>query len=893
MGIWLPGGHQPAEKIVLTPKQSVIYQHGWHPQYRFRNAVCGRRFGKTYLAAREMKRAAHLAAKWNIHTDEEIWFGSPTFKQAKRTFWPRLKRVIPRHWVETRREDECMIRMKTGHTLRCVGLDNYDDLRGSGLFFFVGDEWKDANPLCWSEVIQPMLTTSKGHALKIGCVRHDTLVLPRVGMTTIADFSVGSPEKTFDLINKDFWGIDRGFHEANGFWNNGTVATKRIVSKRGFELEAALTHPVLVMGSGGLPEWRKMPDLCVGDRVAVDRGMEVWGNVDPLAHWADHVSAWRKQFDGKRGRNPTTVNVSGMTEDLAYFMGLWIAEGSCEQGIGRVSITCGDNIGEFLTSGGVLGLPFITRRSDQWCINSYEFLEMMRFIGMPICKAPMKTIPRWVMHGRREWAMAFIAGMWDGDGHCAKHKTPRIGYTSASRKLTTGLQLLLSNIGVISSIRSEITQPTAKARVSSVGYKLAVQGPDVGRFRDSVRLRIPRKQDLLESYDVSEFSCRDGVPNQAELLRVVRNSLRRRCQGKKMPKNSFTAALDHGCDVSYHTLKGFLETHDEASHLPEWQSMQRNLEHGYYWDTIATIDDSECLTYDFTIPDTHSFWSNGYISHNTPGGFDHFYDDYNKGLPGARDSEGDIITDTKSWKYSTAEGGNVSPEEIERARRDKDPLTFQQEFFADFVTFSGRVIYAFDRAKHIRPCREIPINSTIHIGMDFNINPMSATCWYESEGISYQFDEIILKTSDTDAMAKEITKRYGRSVAGGKFKLDHITVYPDPAGAQRRTSAQGKTDISILKDHGLRVIALSSHPLVRDRINTTNARFENAAGDIRAYVDPKCVESIRAYERLTYREDTNEPDKNSGFDHPVDATGYYFFTRFGGSGIGKMRITGI
>ena len=421
------------ERITLTPKQSNIFVWGWQESARFRTAVCGRRFGKTFLAAREMKRAAQIAAKNNISPDEEIWYGAPTFKQAKRVFWPRLKRAIPRHWVQGRREDECSITMVTGHTLRIVGLDNYDDLRGSGLYFFIGDEWADAQPECWSEVIQPMLATSHGHSLMIG----------------------------------------------------------------------------------------------------------------------------------------------------------------------------------------------------------------------------------------------------------------------------------------------------------------------------------------------------------------------------------------------------------------------------------------------------------------TPKGYDHFYDQFQKGQPGATDAEGQPITDSKSWHYTTEDGGNVPPAEIARFKRDLDPRTYEQEFRAGFVTYAGRVYYAFDRKLSVRPCPYRP-RSNVYIGMDFNVNPMTATIWQDGDnGESFQIDEILLSTSNTDEMAAEITRKYGRAgFDPTRPKVDHITIYPDPAGAQRKTSAQGRTDISILRDAGFNVVAMASAPQVRDRVNVTNARWCNAGGERRQFVDPCCVKSIQAYERHSYKEGTSDPDKGDGFDHLCDATGYFNYGRY-------------
>ena len=420
------------DSITLTPKQSNVFQWGFQPEARFRTAVCGRRFGKTFLAAREIKRAAMLAAKWQVHPDNEIWYGAPTFKQARRVFWARMKRAIPRHWIDGKpNESECYIRTKAGHVIRIVGLDNYDNLRGSGLFFFVGDEWQDAVPECWTEAITPMLSTCEGHALKIG----------------------------------------------------------------------------------------------------------------------------------------------------------------------------------------------------------------------------------------------------------------------------------------------------------------------------------------------------------------------------------------------------------------------------------------------------------------TPKGFNHFYDAYKEGQPGAVDSEGFPITDSKSWHYTSLQGGNIAAKEIERARRALDARTFEQEYEAGFVNYAGRVMYAFTR-ESVVACSYDP-NLPLHVGMDFNVNPMTATIWQERGEVSHQIDEIVLPTSNTDELAAELARRYQKpSFDPMRPKLDHISVYPDPAGAQRRTSAQGRTDIGILREKGFTVLAMTTHPLVRDRYNCVNARFLSGGGERRAFVDPKCKKSIEAYERLVYKEGTNDPDKDGGYDHLPDATGYYLYGRF-------------
>ncbi len=256
----------------------------------------------------------------------------------------------------------------------------------------------------------------------------------------------------------------------------------------------------------------------------------------------------------------------------------------------------------------------------------------------------------------------------------------------------------------------------------------------------------------------------------------------------------------------------------------------------------------------------------------TPKGFDHFRDAYLLGQEAG-------ASGYRSFMFTTLNGGNVPPDEVEAARQQLDPRTFRQEYEASFETYAGRVIYAFSRAENVRRMHH-DANRPLHVGMDFNINPMSATVWQEDGDIVWQIDEIVMPTSNTDEIAAELGRRYGRpGFDPEKPALDHITIYPDPAGAQRRSSAAGRTDIGILRQAGFKVVATASHPSVRDRTNVVNRQFLTADGSRHAFVDPACVQSIEAYERLIYRDGTNEPDKSSGHDHLVDATGYYLFGR--------------
>jgi hypothetical protein len=217
-----------------------------------------------------------------------------------------------------------------------------------------------------------------------------------------------------------------------------------------------------------------------------------------------------------------------------------------------------------------------------------------------------------------------------------------------------------------------------------------------------------------------------------------------------------------------------------------------------------------------------------------------------------------------SFQYTTIQGGNVKPEEIEAARRDLDERTFRQEFMATFETYAGRIYYAFERKDNVVTVDPVDL-SVLHIGIDFNIDPMSAVIAVRQGDRLYVVDEIRMFSSNTAELVAEINARYPKS---------KIWAYPDPASRQRKTSAGGATDLTILQNAGYIVKCPQSHTPVRDRINAVNARLCDSTGVRHLHMHPKVKYTIEGLERQTYKEGTTQPDKDSGYDHQMDALGY-------------------
>ena len=192
--------------------------------------------------------------------------------------------------------------------------------------------------------------------------------------------------------------------------------------------------------------------------------------------------------------------------------------------------------------------------------------------------------------------------------------------------------------------------------------------------------------------------------------------------------------------------------------------------------------------------------------------------------------QGESNKDWQSFKYTTLEGGQVSSQEIEQAKQDLDVRTFQQEYEATFVNYSGMIYYNFNRQKNIIEKYERD-SAFLHIGLDFNVDPMTAVVCIIERDIVVVVDEIQIYSSNTQEMCDEIRNRY---------RNKNIVVYPDPSARQRKTSAGGFTDISILKNAGFDVRCRNTAPLVRDRINSVNSRLKNVNGKNNLFIVKSC-----------------------------------------------------
>lgn len=248
----------------------------------------------------------------------------------------------------------------------------------------------------------------------------------------------------------------------------------------------------------------------------------------------------------------------------------------------------------------------------------------------------------------------------------------------------------------------------------------------------------------------------------------------------------------------------------------------------------------------------------------TPSGLNHFYDLFVKGQSDN--------SDYKSWQFTTLEGGFISSDEIENAKKNLDKRTFQQEYEASFLTAANRCAYNFSRDIH---CRVMEKSPRMFWGIDFGVaSYMTAILMCENTaGEVYVFDEIGLQNSNTFELAKLMAEK-GRG----------LPCYPDPAG-KARTSNSTKSDHKILQEAGFTVIAKKANPTQKDRLNALNKMLEDATGKHRLFINPKCKNTIRDLELCTM--ENGQILKTETLSHFLDALCYPVDYRYGFKGQAK------
>lgn len=186
---------------------------------------------------------------------------------------------------------------------------------------------------------------------------------------------------------------------------------------------------------------------------------------------------------------------------------------------------------------------------------------------------------------------------------------------------------------------------------------------------------------------------------------------------------------------------------------------------------------------------------------------------------------------------------------------ERDRARFRDGLFIDGD--DGCAYYSFSREENVGEFDGCAGSNLV--GMDFNVDPMTAVIAKMKNGKLYIYDEVFQRNSDTFKAAKELKEKTS----------GQVYIYPDSTGKNRKTS--GKSDFHILEDcFGDNAIEGTSNPFVNDRVNNLNRLFEEK----RIIIHPRCRKLINDLEKVSWKDNKLDQKTEPLLTHISDALGY-------------------
>lgn len=783
------------EKVTLdtfTPRwyQVPIFDAIENKGYRRVVAVLPRRAGKDIAAF-------NLCIRQCMRRPCVIYYILPTYSQAKKVVWDsitndgvRFLDYIPSQLISSKNSQEMKIWFINGSLLQLVGSDNYDRLMGTNPHGCVFSEYALQDPNAFN-YIRPILAANKGWAVFLSCVAPDTCVITQDGIRRIKD--VSSKRDTYNDYNRPIYGLG-GFHNAEQFYYGGWQPTLKITLASGYQLECTPIHPIW---NGH--EWVQARDISIGDVLPVQYGQEVWGS------GLDISRCPRSNHPGRK----RVCDFERLSLDFLYLLGLIHSDGSYSRSSVTITKKRDPEIISFLRRFGFKTNP----DGIHHVLCSRELCDVLTYLSFRH-GARNKAFPDALFSCTREQMISFLQGVFDGDGSSHRHRGT-IKLVSTSRSFLGDIQIILLNFGIASSIRVEHKGPTERVRVSSTIYNLEIDGYFAYIFYTKIGFGLARKQSNIAC--LSERTC-SGSGN----LYPVRTEC---MPGYRFPRNIVTNPRS----ISRRLLEKIQsrKPHDHIKHL---------LSENFYYSRVYSIEKSANYVYDFVIPNTQSFASNGLISHNTPRGKNHMWDLYKMACESP---------DWYSYLLTVDETKHISQETIDREYREGliSADLIEQEYRCSFNQGVAGAWYAhyLDDMRRRKQIAHVPHDPShlVHTAWDLGVRDSTAIIFFQVIGKSVHIIDTYQNSgTGLEHYIKVLNDKpyvYGKHIAPHDLRVRDYSI-----GVSRWEKAY---------QLGVRFI-IAPHLQIIDGIEAVRSTLP------RIYIDESCHDVIEMLEK--YRKERDE-----------------------------------
>jgi len=424
------------------------------------------------------------------------------------------------------------------------------------------------------------------------CLHKDTYCLTDKGIQTVEEIFVENGvkleqkeifvEKEILLANED-----NNLERVSHFYSNGKEDVVKVISSNGQEIVGTPNHPIRVIHKGMIV-WKKLKDITTEDYVVISRNTKQFGkkNSPRLATLLGYLIA-----DGYLG----SKNLIGFTNND-------------EEILQEFEDLVSDYIPKELAKyprGNTVETSIYSKKLRTLFFNKY---------GIDYVLAKNKTVPKLVRLGNRKTQINFIRAYMELESSINTNKGV-IEVTSASKKLLEEIQLMLLNMGVISVLSAK----KVKNYPNNDYWRILISGVEVDKYLNIIGYKTKKRLLVVNKLRLVERNTNiDSIPKLATLLEVLDNC---RLSNKKSTTRIIYDYKKGNAAVTYSRLKLIIDEYNQQQLTKKGKKIVQYLvnlyQKGYFYSKVNKISHSRDFTYDFTLPNTHTFISNGFISHNT------------------------------------------------------------------------------------------------------------------------------------------------------------------------------------------------------------------------------------------------------------------------------------
>lgn len=452
------------------------------------------------------------------------------------------------------------------------------------------------------------------------CISGDSLILTEDGLKEIGEYFNYQKDgvETYNIPNVKIVNRHGKLESTNAGVYTGYKDTKIIRTDDGYEIEASLNHPLLIMNNSGDLVWKKTEEITSGDYLVTRRGDNIWGNNTKLNFNMDN---WLNSFN-KNSRwkieNSKSNTPTELTEDMALIIGYLIGDGCMTRDNGIMfSSKDEDMVNRFVDFfENIMGRPVSKKNDIDYVVNGMYIREYFNQIGLKQVDAFEKKIPTCILEAPKNIVASCIRGMFDTDGSVTGEY---IEYCTASEKMSKQLQTILLNFGIISRRRKKYNK-----KFKTYSYIISITGEDRLLFLNEIGFSCERKQKVLietiEKCKQRGFNTnKDTIPNQGQKIKEICNLISKENKqlfSKRGMKDYFGHVIKGNNQLTYEKLFKLLEC-DFLDNNELFNHFNVLKKENYYFSKVETIVDSKNHVYDISVPQTNSFIANGIVNHNT------------------------------------------------------------------------------------------------------------------------------------------------------------------------------------------------------------------------------------------------------------------------------------